>query len=318
MDKGTHLPVLLRETVAALGCHPGGVWVDGTVGAGGHAEAILRATSPDGRLLACDRDPHAIAAARRRLAPFGARLEIRQADFRSLPAWLDAAGLAPIDGALLDLGVSSMQLDDPERGFSFQHEGPLDMRMNPSAGRTAADLVNALGEQELAAILVRHGEEPAARRIARAIVRARERQPLLTTRALAAIVEEAAPSSRGRRIHPATRTFQALRIAVNDELEGLDRVLEQLVHRLRPGGRLAAIAFHSLEDRIVKQAFRDLGRRCVCPRDMPACGCGRPDLVRAIARRAIRPGPSELRDNPRSRSARLRVVERLAPSGEPS
>jgi len=315
MDKGTHLPVLLHETVAAIGCRPGGAWVDGTAGAGGHCEAILRATAPDGFLLACDRDPDAVAAARRRLASFGARVDLRQADFRSLPALLDEAGLVPIDGALLDLGISSMQLDDPDRGFSFQREGPLDMRMDPTAGRPAADLVNGLGERDLAGLLARHGEEPAARRIARAIVRARERRPLTTTLELAAIVEQAAGRPGLRRAHPATRTFQALRIAVNNELDGLDRLLEGLAHRLRPGGRLAVIAFHSLEDRIVKQTFRDLGRRCVCPRDMPACGCGRPDLVRDVIRRAVRPGPSELRDNPRSRSARLRAVERLAPAG---
>jgi len=289
--------------------------VDGTVGAGGHAEAILRATAPGGRLVAIDRDPDAIEAARRRLAPFGDRAILRHADYRHLPALLDEIGARTVSGILLDLGISSLQIDDPGRGFSFREEGPLDMRIDRSQSTTAADLVNTLPEGGLASILKNHGEEPRARRIAHAIARARGRAPIRTTRALAEIVAAAIPPRGPARIHPATRTFQALRIAVNDELEGLDRLLEQAVERLEPGGHIAVIAFHSLEDRLVKRTLRGLTRRCVCPRDLPVCACGRPGLVRLVTQRPIRPSAGELRDNPRSRSARLRAAERL---GSPS
>ncbi len=312
MEESPHTPVLLREAVAALGCRPGGLWVDGTLGAGGHAEAILRATAPDGRLIGCDRDAEALEIARARLAPFAERALLRHADFRRLPAILDECGAELVDGLLLDLGVSSLQLGDARRGFSFREDGPLDMRMDRSVTTTAADLVNGLPQAEIASILARYGEEPRAGRIAAAIVRERRRAPIATTRRLAEIVAAAAPGARGRgRIHPATRTFQALRIAVNDELAGLDRLLEEAARRLRPGGRIAVIAFHSLEDRVVKRAFRDLAQRCVCPRDLPVCACGRPGLVRPVTRRAVRPGPEEVGRNPRSRSARLRVAERL-------
>ncbi|PYS96108.1 MAG: 16S rRNA (cytosine(1402)-N(4))-methyltransferase [Acidobacteria bacterium] len=310
MEKGTHRPVLLREAVAALGCRPGGFWVDGTVGAGGHAEAILRASAPDGRLLGLDRDREALERARRLLAPFGDRVALRHDDFRSLPEILEASGRPP-DGILLDLGISSQQIDDPARGFSFQEDGPLDMRMDRTQDTTAATLVNALPARELAAIVARYGEEPAARRIARALVAERAREPITTTGRLAAIVARVARSRRRTRTHPATRTFQALRIAVNRELDGLDRLIEQAVERLPPGGRIAVISFHSLEDRIVKRALRALARRCVCPRDLPLCACGRPDLARLLGRKPVRPGAEEARDNPRSRSARLRAAERL-------
>ncbi|HEU4400743.1 MAG TPA: 16S rRNA (cytosine(1402)-N(4))-methyltransferase RsmH [Candidatus Polarisedimenticolia bacterium] len=338
MQKGSHRPVLLAEVVAALGCRPGGLWVDGTLGAGGHAEAILRATAPDGRLLGCDRDAGALERARSRLEPFVTRIALHHADHRRLPDLLDASGLGPANGILLDLGVSSLQLDDPERGFSFRDDGPLDMRMDRSEATTAADLVNRLPEKEIASLLARYGEEPAARRIARAIARERDEAPITTTTRLAAIVAGAigrrggegrdsvarrGRPSRARRgaagaspgrgpLHPATRTFQAVRIAVNRELEGLDRLLEEATLRLRPGGRIAVISFHSLEDRIVKRTFRALARRCICPRDLPLCACGRADLVRLPHLKPLRPGPEEIRDNPRSRSARLRVAERLA------
>jgi 16S rRNA (cytosine1402-N4)-methyltransferase len=311
MEKGSHRPVLLRETVAALGCRPGGSWVDGTLGAGGHAEEILRATSPDGHLLGLDRDAEALDLARRRLEPFAARIELRHADYRSLPEILAAAGVPAIDGILLDLGVSSLQLDDPARGFSFQEDGPLDMRMDRTQRTTAADLVNGLPPREIAALLQRFGEEPAARRVARAIAAEREREPIRTTGRLAGILQRTVGARGPGRIHPATRTFQALRIAVNDELEGLDSLLEEAVGCLKPGGRIAVIAFHSLEDRIVKRTLRGLAHRCICPRDLPRCACGRPDLVRLVTRKAVRPGDDEVRDNPRSRSARLRVAERL-------
>jgi len=309
MDGRTHEPVLLREVLAALACRPGGFWVDGTVGAGGHAEAILRASAPDGRLFGCDRDAEAVEAARRRLRPFGARVIVQHADYRRIPALLDAIDAPPVSGLLLDLGISSLQLDDPGRGFSFQADGPLDMRIDRSQSGTAADLVNTLPEEGLAAILKEHGEERRAKRIARAIARARDRGPIATTRELAAIVAAASPGPG--RIHPATRTFQALRIATNGELEGLDHLLADATACLEPGGRIAVISFHSLEDRVVKRTLRSLTRRCVCPRDLPVCVCGRPGVVRLITPRALRPSPEEVRDNPRSRSARLRAAERL-------
>jgi len=311
MDVEIHRPVLLEETLAALGCRPGGFWVDGTIGMGGHAQAILRATSPGGRLLGCDRDSEALQRARGRLASFGERAVLRHADHRNLPGILDEIGIETVDGILLDLGVSSFQLDDPGRGFSFQKDGPLDMRMDRTQPVTAATLVGTLSERDIASILARFGEEPAARRIARAIVAERVKSPLDSTARLAGVVAGAAGSMRRRHVHPATRSFQALRIAVNQELAGLDRLLEDLALRLCSGGRLAVISFHSLEDRIVKDTFRGLAHRCRCPRDLPVCGCGRPDRVRLVGRRPIRPSPAEVRDNPRSRSARLRAAERL-------
>ena len=312
METTAHQPVLLREALEALAVRPGGFWVDGTVGAGGHAEAILRATAPEGRLLACDRDAEAFETARRRLASFGERVVLRHADYRRLGALLDEAGVPRVAGILLDLGISSLQLDDPGRGFSFQKDGPLDMRMDRTERTTAADLVGALAEERLAAILREHGEEKAARRIARALVRERARAPIATTRRLAEIVASVLRVRGPSRIHPATRTFQALRIAVNREIEGLDRLIEEAVTRLEPGGRIAVISFHSLEDRVVKQTLRGLTRRCVCPRDLPVCACGRPGIVRLVGSKALRPSAEEVLRNPRSRSARLRAAERLA------
>ncbi len=310
MQAPVHRPVLLAEAVASLRCLPGGWWVDGTLGAGGHAEAILRATAPGGRLLGCDLDAEILEIARGRLEPFGDRVVLRHADYRTIPSILDSLGTGPIDGALFDLGVSSLQFDDPGRGFSLRKDGPLDMRMDRTSATTAADLVNGLPERELALLLKRFGEEPAARRIARAIVTERARAPFQSTVRLAAVVGRAA-AARRTHIDAATLTFQALRIAVNGELEGLDALLEVMALRLRPGGRLAAISFHSLEDRIVKRAFRGLAQRCICPRDLPICACGRPDLVHLVGSRPVRPGPEEMRGNPRSRSALLRAVERL-------
>jgi len=317
-----HRPVLLREALAALDCSPGDVVVDGTVGAGGHAEALLQATAPDGRLVGFDRDPEALALARGRLAPFGDRVRLEQADHRRLPALLDAWGLVPVDRILLDLGVSSMQLDDPGRGFSFRLDGALDMRMDRTAAvLTAADLVNGLPEAGLRRLLERFGEEPLAKRIAAAIVRERGRAPFTGTVRLAETIAAAVPApvrraaakraGRAHAVHPATRSFQALRIAVNGEIEGLPELLEQSIARLRPGGRMAVISFHSLEDRAVKETFRSLAHRCICPRGLPVCGCGRPDLVRSVESGAIQASEDEARDNPRSRSARLRAVERL-------
>jgi 16S rRNA (cytosine1402-N4)-methyltransferase len=287
-----HEPVLLAECMELLAVRPGGFWVDGTVGAGGHAAEMLRRSAPDGRLLGCDRDAEALRVAAETLAPFGPRARLVQADYRELPDLLDGAP----DGMLLDLGLSSMQLDRPERGFGLKTDGPLDMRMDQRGGMTAADVVNRLPERELADIIYRYGEERASRRIARRIVEARRRAHLRTTVELAEIVRSAARRPRGGKIDPATLTFQALRIHVNRELEGLGEAFASLARRLAPGGRLAVIAFHSLEDREVKHAFRSLS----------ATG------FRLLTRKPVRPGVDEVRRNPRARSARLRVLEREA------
>ena len=289
----SHVPVLLAETLELLAVRPGGLWVDGTVGLGGHAEAVLRATAPDGRLVGFDRDPEALERAQARLAPFGERVRLEHADYREIPERL---GEAPADGILLDLGVSSLQLDDAERGFSFQREGPLDMRMDRGARGTAAELVNRMREKDLADVLHELGEEPFSRRIARAIVRARESEPIRTTTRLAEIVRRAAPRSRRPGFHSATRTFQALRIRTNRELDGLEPAFERIASRLRAGGRLVVIAFHSLEDRAAKQAFRSLAARGFS----------------VLTRKPLRPSEAETRVNPRARSARLRAVEREA------
>ena len=270
---------------------PGGLWVDGTVGLGGHAEAVLRATAPDGRLRGFDRDGEALERARARLAPFGDRVRLEHADYRELPERL--AGESA-DGILLDLGVSSLQLDDAERGFSLKREGPLDMRMDRSERGGAGELVNRLRENELADQIHEYGEEPFARRIARAIARARERAPIATTTELAEIVRRAAPRSRRPGFHPATRTFQALRIRTNRELDGLEPAVCRTAACLKPAGRMAVIAFHSLEDRAVKQAFRSLAVRG----------------FRLLTKKPVRPGERETRENPRARSARLRAVSR--------
>jgi 16S rRNA (cytosine1402-N4)-methyltransferase len=290
-----HRPVLLAETMELLQVRPGGLYVDGTLGLAGHAREILRRSEPDGRLLGVDHDAEALALAREALSSAGARARLAHADYREIPALL--AGRSA-DGILLDLGVSSLQLDRAERGFSFQAEGPLDMRMDQSQGETAGDLVNRLPEHELADVIYRYGEERHSRRIARAIVAARRRAPLRTTTALAAVVRSAAPRGRAS-LHPATRTFQALRIRVNRELEGLGAALEALARCLAPGGRLVVIAFHSLEDREVKQTFRSLGR----------------GEFRVLTRKPMRPGEAEVRENPRARSARLRALLR-APETE--
>lgn len=300
-----HVPVLLQAVLDLLAVRPGGVYVDGTLGGGGHARAILALSSPDGRLLGLDRDPAALAAARERLAPFGARAVLRHGSFARLREL--AEGFAPADGVLLDLGLSSLQLADPTRGFAFAHEGPLDMRFDPGeGGPTAADLVNALSVNELTALLYRYGEEPQARRIAEAIVAAR---PLATTGELARVIERAIGPARGR-IHPATRTFQALRIAVNEELQALEMALPQALEVLRPGGRLVVISFHSLEDRRVKQFMQREARDCICPPELPACACGHRAQGWIVTRRPRQPEPAEVAANPRARSARLRAFEK--------
>ena len=314
MSHPHHRPVLLRESLSLLGVGPGARVVDGTVGFGGHAEAILEQTAPDGRLVGLDRDEAALGEARRRLASFGDRVELVHASFRDLGAVLADRGLPVVDAVLLDLGVSSPQLDRPERGFRFAaadaERTPLDMRMDPSSGATAAELLARASEATLADWFGRYGELPGARRLAREIVRAREVEPLRTAADLRAVIERARVG-RGRRHDPATLVFQALRIATNDELDALEQGLAQALASLRPGGRLVVIAYHSLEDRLVKQTFRTLERGCVCPPTSPVCRCGRRPQLRRVTRRAVRPGDDEVRANPRARSARLRAAERL-------
>lgn len=283
-----------------------GRYIDGTVGAGGHARGILEACAPDGRVLGLDVDPQALALAREALAPYEGRVTLMQASYADLLQAMHAAGWQAVDGICLDLGVSSMQLDQAERGFSFQHEAPLDMRFNPTTGMTAAELVNQTPEAELAELLFRFGEEPRARKIAKLIVEAR---PILTTTQLAAIVMRA--YRQRMRNHPATRTFQALRIAVNDELSTLEDALPRAVEALRSGGRLAVIAFHSLEDRIVKTFIRDQSHARVNPPYEPIYASERKAVVREVNRKPIGPGEAEVEQNPRARSAWLRVIEKL-------
>jgi len=304
-----HLPVLVTEVLEHLITRRDGCYIDGTVGGGGHARAILEQTAPHGRLLGLDRDPQAVARARERLSVFGERVQLVHASYVELKRLARQHGFFPADGVLLDLGFSSLQIDDPARGFAFQLEGPLDMRYDPTSDApTAADLVNTLPEPELVELLWHYGEEPRSRRIAQAIVRAR---PLQTTRQLAEVITAAVGRAPGERLHPATRVFQALRIAVNEELDELEAVLPQAVTTLRPGGRLAVIAFHSLEDRRVKHFFRREARDCICPPEVPVCRCEHQATLRVLTRKPLRPSDEEVTANPRSRSARLRVAERL-------
>ena len=303
----THVPVLLQETIAALEITSGADVIDATLGSGGHAEAILRVNAPDGRLLGLDVDPEALNRAAQRLKPFHDRVTLVRSSYDRLLTVAQGAGMTGVDAVLFDLGLSSDQLARRDRGFSFLGDGPLDMRFDPSQELTAADLVNNLTVEELANLIYRYGEERFSWRIARAIVAAR---PLRTTRELAETVARAV-GKRRERLHPATRTFQALRIAVNDELTVLERALPQAVTLLRPGGRLVVISFHSLEDRIVKRFFRQEARDCICPPDVPACICDHRATLRIVTRKPVRPGPAEIISNPRSRSARLRVAERI-------
>ncbi|MGB8253561.1 MAG: 16S rRNA (cytosine(1402)-N(4))-methyltransferase RsmH [Anaerolineaceae bacterium] len=308
MDKPyPHLPVLYQEILTALQPHSPGRYVDCTLGAGGHAQGILKDSAPDGELLGFDLDPEAIEIAGRRLAVFRHRVTIVRANYTSLKSELHRLGWKQVQGVVFDLGVSSMQFDRPERGFSFREDAPLDMRFDIANGRSAAYLVNTLGEKELADILWRHGEERLSRRIARAILRNR---PITTTRELAELVRRE-HGGKVSRIHPATRTFQALRIAVNRELDALEDVLPQAIEVLAPHGRLAVIAFHSLEDRIVKQFFQRESRDCICPPEQPACTCKHRASIRVITKHPITPSESELKINERARSAKLRVAEKL-------
>ena len=312
-----HLPVLYQEVIQALQPVQGGRYVDGTLGAGGHAWGILQESSPDGEVLGMDVDPQAIQEAHERLGKFGDRMHIIRASYVMLGEQLKKLGWQTVNGVLLDLGLSSMQLDTPLRGFSFLQDAPLDMRFDPPSPISAADLVNTLSEAELAQVLYRYGEEPQARRIAQALVRAR---PITRTLELAEIVarvigKAGISRSRGQRprsrTHPATRTFQALRIAVNRELDALENVLPQAVEALAPGGKLVVISFHSLEDRIVKQFIRQESRDCICPPRQPVCTCGHRASLVEVTRHPLRPQLAEVQSNPRARSARLRVAEKI-------
>lgn len=295
-----HAPVMPAETLALLAPRADGLYVDCTVGLGGHTELLLAAGA--GRVIGLDRDQSALAHARTRLAPFSARVELVHADYRTLPQVLAERQITGIDGALADLGVSSMQLDDAERGFSFRQDGPLDMRMNATAGESLADRLAHVDEGTLADVIYQYGEERHARRIARAIVSARARQPLARTGELASVVRRAAGGGTWQRLDPATRTFQALRIWINGELDGLDAFLSSTVATLNTGGRLVVIAFHSLEDRIVKQTFRAMAR----PMD------GSAPLGRILTPKPLEPTEAERDENPRSRSAKLRAMEKVA------
>jgi 16S rRNA (cytosine1402-N4)-methyltransferase len=297
------------EVLEALRPNPASLIADGTVGGGGHAAALLRASAPTGRLVGCDRDGMAVEAATARLSEFAGRFEIRQGNFADMAGWIEPESC---DGVLLDLGVSSPQLDLPERGFSFQQDGPLDARMDQRQELTAARLINEADVEELAGIFWRYGNEEQSRRMARAIVREREEHPIERTGHLAALIERISPRA-GRKTHPATKVFQALRMAVNDEIGSLQRGLEGAVRILKPGGRLAVICFHSVEDRVVKEFGRQLSRDYESPGevDVPELRRPRPPLLRWVWRKALKPGEDELRENPRSRSAQCRVLEKL-------
>ena len=302
-----HKPVLYQEIIHALQPHSGGRYVDGTLGAGGHARGILEACAPDGSLLGLDVDPQALAFARETLAPYEGRIHLVQASHITLSEQLAALKWDLVDGIVLDLGASSMQFDDAGRGFSFMQDGPLDMRFGPHALMSAEQIVNTFDERELADIIFRYGEDRDSRKIAKAIVMNR---PLRTTRELVAVIEKASPR-RGERVHPATQTFQALRIVVNDELAAVEKTLPQAVAALRPSGRCAVISFHSLEDRIVKGYFREQGKDIVNPPYEQKYAEERKAVVKLVNKKPILPSDEEIKDNPRARSAKLRVVEKL-------
>ena len=309
-----HEPVLLKECLELLAPPRGGTAVDCTVGMGGHSRALLEAVGPTGLVVGLDRDGESLAMAADTLREFGRCFLPLKADFRDLPEILEQRKLGPVHALLADFGFSSFQMDSPERGFSFSQDGPLDMRLDRSQVLTAAALLRDSSEEELASILRNYGEERFARRIARAIATHRRRAPIDTTRRLAKIVETTVPPFRGTHLHPATRTFQALRIAVNGELEGLEEFVEVACRALAPSGRAAFIAFHSLEDRAVKKTLLRLTPHCTCPPELPACVCGRKGIVERVNRKALRPSAREVQSNPRAPSARLRVVRRLEES----
>jgi 16S rRNA (cytosine1402-N4)-methyltransferase len=307
MSLPVHVPVLLDEVIAGLQPQRGGYFVDCTVGLGGHAAAILEKISPSGRLLGIDADPEAIKLSQDKLSDYSEAVTLVNDNFINFEVICRRYHFHPVDGILFDLGVSSLQLDTAERGFSFHLDAPLNMRFDPGQGLTASDIVNSFPEQELAKLIGKYGEEHHSRRIARYIV---QNRPISTTVELARLVEQALGGKRGK-IHPATRTFMALRIAVNNELQNLELALKQTINLLRPGGRLTVISYHSLEDRIVKQFMRDASSSCLCPPGTIICCCGHTPTLQLISRKVIKPASLEIESNPRSRSAKLRIAERL-------
>jgi 16S rRNA (cytosine1402-N4)-methyltransferase len=308
----SHLSVLPAEVLALLDPAPGGIYLDGTVGGGGHARLILEASAPGGRLIGLDRDPSALRKAAEVLAPFGDRVVLRHRNFSEATGVLAELGISGLDGMLLDLGVSSHQLDEASRGFSFRGEAPLDMRMDPTCGQTAADVVNTAAAEELTRIFREYGEERFAGRISRRIVQVRQQQPLTTTRQLAELVRDVVPGGKvPARIHPATRVFQALRIQVNQELEHVSRGIAEAIDLLNPGGRLVVISFHSLEDRIVKRFFQEEAKGCICPPRLPTCVCNHRPRLEVLTRKGVRASDAEVEVNPRARSAVLRAVRRI-------
>jgi len=312
MSTATHVPVLLDETIEALAVQPGGRYIDCTLGAGGHAAAILEQSSPGGQLLGIDADPEAIKIARERLEAHKDSILLVNENFVNLQAICLKYDFLPVHGILFDLGLSSLQLDSNSRGFSFQHDAPLDMRLSPSQEVTAADIIDTFSENELAQLIKTYGEEDYSRQIARHIIRER---PIETTLHLARVIEQAIGGRRGR-IHPATRTFQALRIVVNQELEHLKAALSQAINLLGFEGRLVVISYHSLEDRIVKQLMQQESKDCICPPNTPVCACGHTACLRLINKKVITPSSTEIQLNPRSRSARLRAAERITTQEE--
>lgn len=307
-----HKSVLLQECIDALNIRPDGIYLDGTLGGAGHSSQIARRLTEGGRLIGVDRDRTALAAAKERLAPYADRVTLVHSNFAEIDAILDSLGIPAVDGMLFDLGVSSPQLDDASRGFSYMADAPLDMRMDKDDALTAGEVVNTWPQGELRRILYDYGEERYAPQIAAAICRAREKAPVETTLELVDIIRSAMPAQALReKQHPAKRSFQAIRIAVNDELGAVSRMMQAAVGRLNPGGRLAVITFHSLEDRIVKSEMQQAARGCTCPPEFPVCVCGKKPLVKLVTRKPIVSGPAELEENPRARSAKLRVVEKL-------
>lgn len=307
-----HKSVLLQECIDALNIRPDGIYLDGTLGGAGHSSQIARRLTEGGRLIGVDRDRTALAAAKERLAPYAGRVTLVHSNFAEIDAILDSLGIPAVDGMLFDLGVSSPQLDDASRGFSYMADAPLDMRMDKDDVLTAGEVVNTWPQGELRRILYDYGEERYAPQIAAAICRAREKAPVETTLELVDIIRSAMPAQALReKQHPAKRSFQAIRIAVNDELGAVSRMMQAAVGRLNPGGRLAVITFHSLEDRIVKSEMQQAARGCTCPPEFPVCVCGKKPLVKLVTRKPIVSGPAELEENPRARSAKLRVAEKL-------
>jgi 16S rRNA (cytosine1402-N4)-methyltransferase len=306
-----HTPVMPKEVLELLQCKSGGIYVDATVGLGGHAQEILERIQPEGQFIGIDRDSETLEKAQARLKPYSASLRLFHENYKNLPLILNNLASWPVDGILVDLGVSSYQLLSPERGFSFHSDVNLDMRMDRTQQWTAADLVNRLSESELADIIYQYGEERLSRRIASAIVQERSKTPILRCTQLAEVISRVIKVRGHQGIHPATRTFQALRIAVNEELEGLEDFLNEAFSFLKSGGRMVVISFHSLEDRIVKKAFRRLAGQCVCEAPPELCTCPRQELAKLLTTRPMTPGPEELAVNPRARSARLRSLERI-------